>query len=1044
MWLYIPTSHCSPASQDLTSDSTPDLNTLASMLSQHVMSRSEFKTAKSWQRELKTAASHPLLSGVTSRHSAGISLTGKLTGLSGDSHALQRELSSLQKEGIDPLNLWLLEIPCSLISDDGAELPQPCQETEPNCCGYLELACQESLPPESIRSMSGTELQNGIISAGNTPESLPPLHGSKQNNLITRILRVKLYHLRGIAEIQKSSGGLSGDTLLMDGEGIERGGQTGVQSSFAVGPMSLTPCSRPLNPQDSTLLKSRTGLPLNFTSPIPTFTPSLSHSENMPTEKPCLDLHYPSAGNSHKHYSTDGFLEMGTEAKKCGVGRPLRQAKRLRLVWLYLHKELSDRLRQSHTLSVRQLASLRDGQLISAEPISSEFTTVAARPLSKAITDGNLSESPSLLALDESTISPSMKMSLMSLMARLSTTAKTYPAPEPAQAWTIQDPVSGANSLASFANFNPAESSSKTSALFSTLFEMNEPESSQTQRPVTFSETWPISGSMRSGVCFQRKRLGLRTPGKDGSALGGNGAWPSARAEDAESCGNHPGAIDSLTGAASEWRTPNTRDHHAQGPRMGADQRQITLVDQALKWATPNQRDQKNPNMEDSGNYQRKVQAGWTIDLNDQAANWNTPSSRDHVSDGPAVAARVEAGKMLTTDQRLRNQVQNWMTPRGHEVGDWQNQKNGETILTCTGQAKQWQTPELWGTPNAHERTFDKRDVDHGKQLANQVDMWQTPATDSFRSRGGDRKDEMGLDQQAQNFGETWPTPCANEDNKSLEAHLAMKKRMGERDGTGANRTAITSLQVMANAWQGQWPTPRTTDEAAGRGAIVSGGTFYRPSKDFSSGLKVGQANLSDVTECWSTPNNHDGTGARGKGFELTDGHYKPHDLVSSVEQWPTPNVPNGGRTSNTTNTREDGSKRQVDLAALAQVWPTPATRDYKAASNSELHVTEAGTGRMHMDQLPNYVEHGWKEPASHFSPPDHQAPLGKTCWCGTQNCDLPSHKRKLNPLFDEILMGWPLNWTSRTARIGYGPAGMELYRRRLAVLLSYLCGGLD
>jgi DNA (cytosine-5)-methyltransferase 1 len=32
--------------------------------------------------------------------------------------------------------------------------------------------------------------------------------------------------------------------------------------------------------------------------------------------------------------------------------------------------------------------------------------------------------------------------------------------------------------------------------------------------------------------------------------------------------------------------------------------------------------------------------------------------------------------------------------------------------------------------------------------------QWQTPATDSFRSRGGDRKDEMGLDQQARH----WPT----------------------------------------------------------------------------------------------------------------------------------------------------------------------------------------------------------------------------------------------------------------------------------------------
>ncbi len=43
-----------------------------------------------------------------------------------------------------------------------------------------------------------------------------------------------------------------------------------------------------------------------------------------------------------------------------------------------------------------------------------------------------------------------------------------------------------------------------------------------------------------------------------------------------------------------------------------------------------------------------------------------------------------------------------------------------------------------------------------------------------------------------------WPTPVAKDDGKSPEAHLAMKQRMGERDGSGANRTQITSLQVMA------------------------------------------------------------------------------------------------------------------------------------------------------------------------------------------------------------------------------------------------------
>lgn len=51
----------------------------------------------------------------------------------------------------------------------------------------------------------------------------------------------------------------------------------------------------------------------------------------------------------------------------------------------------------------------------------------------------------------------------------------------------------------------------------------------------------------------------------------------------------------------------------------------------------------------------------------------------------------------------------------------------------------------------------------------------------------------------------SWPTPVANDDNKSPEAHLAMKQRMGVRDGSNTNRTKITSLQVMAKT--ASWPT---------------------------------------------------------------------------------------------------------------------------------------------------------------------------------------------------------------------------------------------
>ncbi len=88
-----------------------------------------------------------------------------------------------------------------------------------------------------------------------------------------------------------------------------------------------------------------------------------------------------------------------------------------------------------------------------------------------------------------------------------------------------------------------------------------------------------------------------------------------------------------------------------------------------------------------------------------------------------------------------------------------------------------------------------------------------------------------------------WPTPVANDDNKSVAAHLAMKDRMG------GNRTAITSLQVAlkdatSEAPARTWPTPRHEGSDAGghRGAAdllhsaVKGMLPTPKSRDFRSG----------------------------------------------------------------------------------------------------------------------------------------------------------------------------------------------------------------
>jgi hypothetical protein len=134
-----------------------------------------------------------------------------------------------------------------------------------------------------------------------------------------------------------------------------------------------------------------------------------------------------------------------------------------------------------------------------------------------------------------------------------------------------------------------------------------------------------------------------------------------------------------------------------------------------------------------------------------------------------------------------------------------------------------------------------------------------------------------------------------------------MKQRMGERDGTFANRTAITSLAVKVQTW----PTARAEDgESCGN----------HPSKADS---------LTGVTRHWPTPTEDNANNAAGPSRQAST--YQ--DLTVSAIHWPTPNVPNGGRTSNVTNKREDGSKRQIDLGALANCWLTPhgmSNRDHK------------------------------------------------------------------------------------------------------------------
>ena len=111
-----------------------------------------------------------------------------------------------------------------------------------------------------------------------------------------------------------------------------------------------------------------------------------------------------------------------------------------------------------------------------------------------------------------------------------------------------------------------------------------------------------------------------------------------------------------------------------------------------------------------------------------------------------------------------------------------------------------------------------------------------------------------------------WPTPTANDDNKSPEAHLAMKGRMG------GGRKAITSLQVMAKT--AGWPTPMAGTpaqkeyNAAGNNdssrktvALVTGWPTPKAERpDQATTYARGNPTLGLVAG-WATPTAKDSTG---------------------------------------------------------------------------------------------------------------------------------------------------------------------------------------
>ena len=204
-----------------------------------------------------------------------------------------------------------------------------------------------------------------------------------------------------------------------------------------------------------------------------------------------------------------------------------------------------------------------------------------------------------------------------------------------------------------------------------------------------------------------------------------------------------------------------------------------------------------------------------------------------------------------------------------------------------------------------------------------------------------------------------WPTPTAHDDNKSPEAHLAMKKRMGERDGSFANRTAITNLQVMV-----KWRTPSASE-------ADHGGPNARDSK--------GGAHLSSQV-MWKTPTAED-----SQNMEFAR-----------------------------------NNRGEPKLSAQVKVYPTPSTRDWKDTPGmAQEAFDKSGKFRNRIDQLARTVyanARGGKKtlPTPSASMVTMQD-MEQARYAG--NADRPKYADcpggALNPDWVEWLMGVPIEFTA-------------------------------
>lgn len=122
-----------------------------------------------------------------------------------------------------------------------------------------------------------------------------------------------------------------------------------------------------------------------------------------------------------------------------------------------------------------------------------------------------------------------------------------------------------------------------------------------------------------------------------------------------------------------------------------------------------------------------------------------------------ATALRSRYSSQLPTWARAIDASESSSWPTARAVGNVDHLGKVGSGGEFAKQVMLWRTPDAPTAGGPRNRT--NLYAGHQVTIAEQAEHWQAPAADSFRSRGGDRVNEMGLDQQARFF----PTPAVRD-----------------------------------------------------------------------------------------------------------------------------------------------------------------------------------------------------------------------------------------------------------------------------------------